>query len=689
MEKILVTSALPYANGPVHIGHLAGAYLPADIYVRFNRLMKNDVIYICGTDEHGVPITIRADEEKITPKEVVDKYHEMIKKSFDAAGLSFDNFSRTTKPHHYELSQRFFKNLLENGYIDTDTEKQLYCPDNGKFLPDRYIEGICPNCGYDKARGDECPKCGKWLEATSLIEPRSKLCPGGLILKDTKHWYLRLDKMQGKIEAWIKEKKWKDNVKNFIMGWLKEGLKKRPITRDLNWGVPLPIDDKDASGKVMYVWFDAPIGYISSTIEWAQKIGKPDKWKDYWFDKNTKLVHFIGKDNIPFHAIVWPAILMGQKESYILPSEIPANEHLTIEGEKISTSRGNMIYIEEVVDNFGQDYLRYYLAVNSPETRDTDFSWKNFQSTINTELINVFGNLINRVVNFVYNRFDKKVPIFYENRLTGYDEDILDLIKTTIRKVKSSYSEFRVRDVTKLLFNLAKSCNQYFQDNEPWKMIEVDKERVSTVLNICFRVLKALIILYYPIIPGASKKLFSIVSKDDIESIDLSKLEDIDNFEGFIVDKPEIPFKKVEDNQINRLLDILNKRINKIDNIMSENKSELSEENKTNIDFIDIQDFSKLDIRVGTVLEAKEVENSNKLIEMKVDIGSEIRTIIGGLKEYYKPSELINRKVIVLVNLKPRKLMGKTSEGMVLAAKIDGELKLLTVEGIRNGAKIS
>jgi len=686
MQKILVTSALPYANGPVHIGHLAGAYLPADIYVRFNRLMKNDVIYICGTDEHGVPITIRADEEGVKPKDVVDKYHDIIKKSFDVAGISFDNFSRTTKPHHYQLSQKFFKDLLENGYIDTDTEKQLYCRETNKFLPDRYIEGTCPNCGYERARGDECPKCGKWLEAISLINPRSKLCPGNLVLKDTKHWYLRLDKMQKNIEDWIKEKDWKDNVKNFIMSWLKEGLKKRPITRDLNWGVPLPIDDDDAKNKVMYVWFDAPIGYISSTIEWASKIGKPDKWKDYWFDKNTKLVHFIGKDNIPFHAIVWPAMLMGQKDPYILPSEIPANEHLTIEGEKISTSRGNMIYIEEVVDNFGQDYLRYYLAVNSPESRDTDFSWKNFQSVINSELINVFGNLVNRVINFIYTRFDKKVPQVYDKKITGYDEDMLDLIKTTIKKAKTYYSEFKVREVTRVLFNLAKSCNQYFQDNEPWKMIKVDRERVSTVLNICFRVLKTLVLLYYPIMPNASKNIWKLFGGDNIEEINLRTIEDIDDPVDMNVRKPELPFKKVEDEKINQLLDILKKRIDKtnIDNTAKDKNNSQEKDIE-----IDIEDFAKLDIRVGTVIEAKEIKNSNKLLEMKIDIGSEIRTIIGGIKEYYKPSDLINKKVIVLANLKPRKLMGKISEGMVLAAKDGSSLRLLSVDGVKNGAKIS
>ncbi len=684
MEKILVTSALPYANGPIHIGHIAGAYLPADIYVRFNKLMKNDVIYICGSDEHGVPITIQADKLKVTPKDIVDKYHKIIKESFESLNIKFDNFSRTTTTEHYELSQKFFTELIENNFITTNSEKQLFCEDNDRFLPDRYVEGTCPKCGHENARGDECPKCGKWLEAIELKNPRSELCKSQLVIKETLHWYLRLDKLQEKLETWIDEKGWKDNVKNFVVGWFKDGLKPRPITRDLKWGVPVPIkDNEDAKNKVLYVWFDAPIGYISSTIEWAKKIGQPDKWKDYWQNKKTKLVHFIGKDNIPFHAIVWPAMLMGQKTEYILPTEIPANEHLTVEGEKISTSKGNAVWINEFLEDFPADYLRYYLAVNAPENKDADFSWKNFQNTINTELINVVANLFNRVLTFSYSKFDKKIPAFISKKCNGGDQEILDEIKTAIRKAKTLYANFKIRDLTKTIIDLGRAGNQYFQDNEPWKMIKSDEERVSTVLNVCIRLIEALALLLYPVIPESSQKMWDALNQpDDLSNLNLNEIETIEDVGGREINKPQPLFMKVEDKEIEKHLQILKDRI---DSFTDES---LATDNEDNL--IDISDFKKTSLKTGEIVEAHKVKKSKKLIQMQVKVGNEVRQIIGGLMPHYEPEDLIGKKVVVVANLKPAKLMGLKSEGMLLAAKKGDQLKLLTVDGeMDHGVEIS
>lgn len=692
MERILVTSALPYANGPIHIGHIAGAYLPADIYVRFSKLMQKDVVYVCGTDEHGVPITITADKEGITPKDVVDKYHALIKQSFEQLNIDFTHFSRTTIPIHAETSRAFFKDLLDNGYISTDTEKQFYCSNCKRFLADRYVEGICPNCGYEHARGDECSKCGKWLEAKQLKNPKCKLSGDTPILKDTKHWYLELGKFQERLEKWLSNKAWKDNVKNFVMGWFKEGLQKRPITRDLKWGIPLPIDDKDAKGKVLYVWFDAPIGYLSITKEWAQKIGSPDRWKDYWMNSKTKLVHFIGKDNIPFHAIVWPALLMGQKTNYILPDEIPANEHLTIEGEKISTSRGNAVWIDEFVSKFPADYLRYYLAANAPENKDADFSWKNFQTLLNNELINVVANLFNRVLTFNFSNFDEKVPAYNLKKSNGSDQKMLDSIKTAIKKAKELYAGFQVREVSKLIADLAREGNTYFQSNEPWQMIKSDKERVATVINVCLRLIEALTILYYPIIPSSSKKMWEALNiQGKLEDVNLKELENIADPAGRTILKPSPLFKKIEEEEIKECLEVLASRMK-----ISEEKEQKTEKGKKKdhdsniIEIIGIDDFKKVDLRTGKILSAEKIEKSDKLLKMKVKVGDKERQIIGGIALYYKPEELIGKTVVVVSNLKPAKLMGLDSEGMLLAAKEGGKLRLLTTDGEMNdGLKIS
>lgn len=682
MGKILVTSALPYANGPIHIGHIAGAYLPADIYVRFQKMSKNDVLYICGSDEHGVPITINAEKRGVSPKDIVDQYHKVIKNSFELLNIDFDNFSRTTTQYHHDISQKFFKELLENGFIEPNVEKQLYCEDSCRFLPDRYVEGICPHCGYDGARGDECPKCGKWLEAIELKSPRSELCKSELVIKETKHWYLKLDKLQGRLEEWVNSKDWKENVKNFVMGWFKEGLQERPITRDLNWGIPVPIDTEDAKGKVLYVWFDAPIGYISSTMEWAEKQGQPDKWKDYWMDQSTKLVHFIGKDNIPFHAIVWPAMVMGQNTKYILPSEVPANEHLTVENDKISTSKGNAVWIEEFLEDFPADYLRYYLAVNAPETKDSDFSWKNFQSVINVELINVVANLFNRVLTFSYSKFDKKVPNYDESIADDTDKNLLKLMDDTFEKAKKLYSQFKVRELCKEVIALGRAGNQYFQDREPWKLIKEDKPKAALTLNVCVRLIEALAVLYYPIIPQSSLKMWEALNlSQDILDIDINSFT-IENPQGREILKPSPLFKKVEDKEVEKHLEILKKRI------ANQNTSKKETEAQENL--ITIDDFKKVSLKVGTVLKAEKVKKSKKLFKMKVSLGSEVRQIIGGLAEHYEAEQLIGKKVIVVANLKPAKLMGLESNGMILAAKDNETLTLLTVsDEVSDGSKIS
>ncbi len=684
MEKILVTSALPYANGPIHIGHIAGAYLPADIFVRFCRLMHKEVVYICGTDEHGVPITISADQEKTTPQAIVDKYHAVIKKSFEDLNISFDHFSRTTIPIHYKISQQFFTELNNNGYISTQTEKQLFCPACNRFLPDRYVEGTCPQCDNPNARGDECPKCGKWLEATQLKNPLCKLCGSTPQVKETKHWYLNLNDLQTKLETWIDSKNWKENVKNFVLGWFKEGLAQRPITRDLNWGIPVPLPD--AKGKVLYVWFDAPIGYISITAQWAEKIGQPKKWKDYWLDKNTKLVHFIGKDNIPFHAIVWPAMIMGQTTSYVLPSEIPANEHLTIEGEKISTSKGNTVGIDEFLNYFPADYLRYYLATNAPENKDADFSWKNFQNTLNNELINVVANLANRALTFIYNQFDKTIPAYNPEKSTPQEKALFQKIEDTLKKAKTLYEQFKVREACREILDLAREGNQFFQEKEPWKLIKTHPEETGNILNLCVQVVEVLALLYYPIIPESSLKLWQATANpEDLTKINLALFTKSNNPAKRVLEKPSPLFQKVEDKTIQLCLDLLQNKIKKCQ------EKTKPKQNQDNLLPIELADFKKIELKTGLVIEAQKVEKSDKLLKMKVAIGNEERQIVGGLALHYTPQEIIGKTVVVVTNLKPAKLMGIESQGMLLATKTQkNQLKLLTVDGeVSHGLPIS
>ncbi len=546
-EKLLVTAALPYANGPLHLGHLAGAYIPADVYVRYKRLKGADIVFICGSDEHGVPITIRADKENVSAKEIVDRYHSMIKKSFQGMGVAFDNYSRTSLELHHTTSQDFFLTLHRKGHVTEQHVQQFYCTSCSRFLPDRFIEGECPNCHQPGARGDQCESCGRWLEPEQLISPQCKVCGSSPELRETRHWFFRLSAFQKQLEDWQKSKKdWRNNVREFCSGWFQEGLTDRAITRDIDWGVPVPLPN--AKGKVLYVWFDAPIGYISSSIEWAKNQGTPDRWRDYWFDPETQLIHFIGKDNIVFHAIVWPATLMAHG-LYILPSQIPANEFLNIEGQKISTSRNWAVWVDEYLDTFPPDPLRYWLESNAPESKDADFTWKDFQACNNGELADILGNLINRNLSFVEKHFGARVP--QAGELNDADRALFTAIEQAAEKIGSALEQFQVRRAVTELMDLARSGNRYFNDAAPWSSIKTDRTRCATTLNTVLQLQIALAVLMEPFMPFSAKKLWSMLnapgSHSDQRWSDIPGLRlPVDHPLG----KREILFKKIEDDII-------------------------------------------------------------------------------------------------------------------------------------------
>ena len=546
-DKILVTAALPYANGPLHLGHLAGAYIPADVYVRYRRMKGSNVLFICGSDEHGVPIPIRADRENITPQAVVDRYHSAMKKTFERLGVAFDNYSRTSLQLHHKISRDFFLRLNEKGFIREQTVRQYYCILCRRFLPDRYIEGECPHCHNPGARGDQCEACGRWLEPEQLIQPKCKVCQSAPELRDTKHWYFRLSALQERLEYWQASKpEWKSNVREFCSGWFKEGLTDRPITRDIDWGIPVPLPDAD--GKVLYVWFDAPIGYISSSVEWAQNQGTPDAWRDYWCDEKTRLVHFIGKDNIVFHAIVWPATLMAHGE-FILPTDIPANEFLNIEGRKISTSRNWAIWADDYLDVFPPDPLRYYLEANAPENKDADFTWKDFQARYNGDLADVLGNLINRCLSFVEKNFENKVPP--AGVLTDAERATFDMIKKTADAIGSALDEFQVRRAVGELMDLARAGNKYFNDSAPWAAMKTDRRRAATILNTTIQLEAALSLLMEPFLPHSAGKLRKMLNIPEDHA--LKPWGDIAGFrltDNHSLGKREILFNKIEDSVI-------------------------------------------------------------------------------------------------------------------------------------------
>lgn len=664
-KRTTVTSALPYANGPVHIGHLAGVYVPADIYVRYLRLKKEDVLFIGGSDEHGVPITIRAKKEGITPQDVVDRYHKIIKDSFEEFGISFDVYGRTTSKVHCETASEFFRTLYDKGEFVEKTSMQYYDEEAHTFLADRYITGECPHCHAEGAYGDQCEKCGTSLSPTDLINPKSAISGSKPVMRETKHWYLPLDKHEAWLRHWILEdhKEWRNNVYGQCKSWLDMGLQPRAVSRDLDWGIPVPVEG--AEGKVLYVWFDAPIGYISNTKELL-----PDSWETWWKDPETRLVHFIGKDNIVFHCIVFPAMLKAEG-SYILPDNVPSNEFLNLEGDKISTSRNWAVWLHEYLRDFPgkQDVLRYVLTANAPETKDNDFTWKDFQARNNNELVAVYGNFVNRALQLTQKYYDGVVPACGE--LTEYDRQTLDEFKDVKAKVEELLDAFKFRDAQKEAMNLARIGNKYIADSEPWKVVKTDPERVKTVIYISLQLTANLAIAFEPFLPFSSERLRKMLN---MESFEWNRLGRTDLLQaGHRLAKPELLFEKIEDDvieaQVQKLLDT--KKANEEANY----KAKPIREN------IAFEDFQKLDIRVGTVLECTKVPKADKLLCFKIADGLENRTIVSGISKFYKPEELVGKQVCFIANLAPRKLKGIESQGMILSAlNYDESLSVITVD---------
>ena len=664
-KRTTVTSALPYANGPVHIGHLAGVYVPADIYVRYLRLKKEDVLFIGGSDEHGVPITIRAKKEGITPQDVVDRYHKIIKDSFEEFGISFDVYGRTTSKVHCETASEFFRTLYDKGEFVEKTSMQYYDEEAHTFLADRYITGECPHCHAEGAYGDQCEKCGTSLSPTDLINPKSAISGSKPVMRETKHWYLPLDKHEAWLRQWILEdhKEWRNNVYGQCKSWLDMGLQPRAVSRDLDWGIPVPVEG--AEGKVLYVWFDAPIGYISNTKELL-----PDSWETWWKDPETRLVHFIGKDNIVFHCIVFPAMLKAEG-SYILPDNVPSNEFLNLEGDKISTSRNWAVWLHEYLRDFPgkQDVLRYVLTANAPETKDNDFTWKDFQARNNNELVAVYGNFVNRALQLTQKYYDGVVPACGE--LTEYDRQTLDEFKDVKAKVEELLDAFKFRDAQKEAMNLARIGNKYIADSEPWKVVKTDPERVKTIIYISLQLTANLAIAFEPFLPFSSERLRKMLN---MESFEWNRLGRTDLLQaGHRLAKPELLFEKIEDDvikaQVQKLLDT--KKANEEANY----KAKPIREN------ISFEDFQKLDIRVGTVLECTKVPKADKLLCFKIADGLENRTIVSGISKFYKPEELVGKQVCFIANLAPRKLKGIESQGMILSAlNYDESLSVITVD---------
>ena len=664
-KRTTVTSALPYANGPVHIGHLAGVYVPADIYVRYLRLKKEDVLFIGGSDEHGVPITIRARKEGVTPQDIVDRYHTLIKDSFKEFGISFDVYGRTSSDIHRQTASDFFRKLYDKGEFIEKTSMQYYDEEAKTFLADRYITGECPHCHAEGAYGDQCEKCGTSLSPTELINPKSAISGSQPVMRETKHWYLPLDKHEPWLREWILEnhKEWRHNVYGQCKSWLDMGLQPRAVSRDLDWGIPVPVEG--AEGKVLYVWFDAPIGYISNTKELL-----PDSWEKWWKDPETRLIHFIGKDNIVFHCIVFPAMLKAEG-SYILPDNVPSNEFLNLEGDKISTSRNWAVWLHEYLRDFPgkQDVLRYVLTANAPETKDNDFTWKDFQARNNNELVAVYGNFVNRALQLTQKYYNGVVPECGE--LTDYDKETLNEFKDVKVKVEELLDVFKFRDAQKEAMNLARIGNKYIADCEPWKVIKTDPERVKTIIYISLQLTANLAIAFEPFLPFSSEKLRQMLNMQEFEWNQLGSTELLKP--GHQLNKPELLFEKIEDDvieaQVQKLLDT--KKANEEANY----KAKPIREN------IPFEDFEKLDIRVGTVLECTKVPKADKLLCFKIADGLENRTIVSGIAKFYKPEELVGKQVCFIANLAPRKLKGIESQGMILSAvNNDGSLSVITVD---------
>ena len=680
-KRYTITAALPYTNGPVHIGHLAGVYVPADIYSRYLRLNNKEVVFVCGSDEHGVPITLKAKKEGITPQEVVDKYHAIIKKSFEEFGISFDNYSRTSAKIHHDTASEFFKHLYEHNKFIEETSQQLYDEEANQFLADRFVVGTCPKCGNPESYGDQCEKCGTSHNATDLINPKSSITGNTPTLKETKHWYLPLNDYENWLKQWILEdhkNDWKTNVLGQVKSWLDDGLKPRAVTRDLDWGIPVPV--KGGEGKVLYVWFDAPIGYISSTKEWAAQNGKD--WEPFWKDSDTKMVHFIGKDNIVFHCIIFPAMLKAHG-GYILPENVPANEFLNLEGDKISTSKNWAVWLHEYLLEFPnqQDVLRYTLTANAPESKDNDFTWKDFQARNNNELVAIFGNFINRVVVLTNKYYEGVVP--KPNQFTQIDEEVLDQLKKYPQIIANSIEKYRFREASQELMNLARLGNKYLADEEPWKQIKSDTDRVQTIMYVALQIAAGLAYLSEPFLPFTSEKLKGILQ---LKNADWNFVSENDELlaAGSKIEKGSLLFEKIEDAQIDA-------QLAKLEATKKSNSSE-NEPAEPQKETIQFDDFTKLDIRVGTILEAEKMPKTKKLMKLKVDVGIDVRTIVSGIAEYFNPEEIIGQKVTVLVNLAPRNLRGVDSHGMILMTE-DTEGKLTFIEPgmdhVKNGESIS
>lgn len=672
-KRYLITSALPYANGPIHIGHLAGVYIPSDIYTRYLRMKGVDVISVCGSDEHGVPITIKARQEGLSPQQVVDKFNGIIKESFEEFGIAFDIYSRTSSKVHYQTASEFFKKLYDDGAFIEKTTEQYYDQEVGQFLADRYITGTCPHCSNERAYGDQCEKCGTSLNATDLINPSSTLSGSKPILKETKHWFLPLDNYQKFLEKWILEdhKEWKNNVYGQCKSWLDQGLQPRAVSRDLDWGVPVPVDG--ATGKVLYVWFDAPIGYISATKELT-----PD-WEKYWKDPETRMIHFIGKDNIVFHCIVFPAMLKAEG-SYILPDNVPANEFLNLEGDKISTSRNWAVWLHEYLVDFPnkQDVLRYALAANMPETKDNDFTWKDFQGRNNSELVAILGNFVNRAMVLTQKYFEGKIPAC--STLTDFDKTTLAEIPKLKESIEYNLENFRFRDALKEAMNLARLGNKYLADTEPWKLYKDQPERVATILNISLQITANLSIILQPFLPFSAEKLRKMINLDHSEWSVAGSSEILSV--GHQLNQPELLFEKIEDDAINAQLSKL-----QATKEANEKKNAKVEPQKANISY---EEFSKMDIRIGTVLEAERVPKTQKLMKLLIDTGIDKRTVVSGIAEYFTPEEVAGKQVAILVNLEPRKIKGIESHGMILMAEdTDGKLRfVLPGEKVENGSTV-
>ena len=674
-ETIHVTSALPYANGRIHLGHLSGAYLPADIFVRYKRLTNADIIYICGSDEHGVPITITADQENVTPQDIIDRYHESNKKAFEKFGMSFDIYSRTSLPGHHQTAQEFFKSYYDQGLLNERKSVHFYDEKAGMFLPDRYVEGICPKCGFEEARSDECENCGALYDPSELKNPKSKITGDAPELKETSHWYFPLGDFQERLEKYINESNkkynWKDNVLQYCNGWFKDGLKDRAVTRDLDWGVKVPLDDSE--GKVLYVWFEAVLGYISATKELFHDKGQEDEWRKYWQDSDTRYIAFIGKDNIVFHTIIFPAMLMAwndaNNDKFLLPENVPANEFLNFEGKKFSKSRGWGIDVDEFLELFPADILRYTLASNLPEGKDTDFYWKEFQAKNNSELADIFGNFVNRTFIFAHKHFEGKVPT--KTKLESIDKEMLKLVKSYPERIGNLIDKYKIKDSVFEMMSLARAANKYFNDSEPWVTLKTDREKCASTINICLQTIYTLAEVFSPVLPFTSQRIYSMLNT---EGTDWKNSGEENLAEGHQINKAEILFTKIDD-------DVIDEQINKWSK--PEEKIETSPE-------ISFDEFSKVDLKIAKIVEAEKIKKSDKLLKLQLKYGNENRQVVAGIANSYTPTDLIGKKVVLVANLKPAKLFGVESQGMILAVDNDeGNLNIIEVDSnVKIGTKV-